>query len=187
MAGVAGAPDARRDPTGARGDAVSRRRHGLVSAPSAARENRPLSRGRRVRGRGASRAGLSAVAARSGGRAGHRSRDRGVSAARPLGCRRQVELLGPALSGASLPERARAGAELFRELREFAGRADSARLLSSDQPGPLRSDVSGLRSEEHTSELQSLTNLVCRLLLEKKTRPSDQLRTYVTSRSSASL
>src|SRR5438093_9684825 len=27
-----------------------------------------------------------------------------------------------------------------------------------------------LRSEEHTSELQSLTNLVCRLLLEKKNR-----------------
>src|SRR5437016_7627159 len=28
--------------------------------------------------------------------------------------------------------------------------------------------VAGPRSEEHTSELQSLTNLVCRLLLEKK-------------------
>ena len=28
--------------------------------------------------------------------------------------------------------------------------------------------TNGLRSEEHTSELQSLTNLVCRLLLEKK-------------------
>src|SRR5438093_8730627 len=28
--------------------------------------------------------------------------------------------------------------------------------------------LSGKRSEEHTSELQSLTNLVCRLLLEKK-------------------
>src|SRR5262249_57182133 len=27
-----------------------------------------------------------------------------------------------------------------------------------------------IRSEEHTSELKSLTNLVCRLLLEKKTR-----------------
>src|SRR5262249_62398258 len=27
-----------------------------------------------------------------------------------------------------------------------------------------------VRSEEHTSELQSLTNLVCRLLLEKKKR-----------------
>src|SRR5437016_8773006 len=29
-------------------------------------------------------------------------------------------------------------------------------------------DTGRLRSEEHTSELQSLTNLVCRLLLEKK-------------------
>src|SRR5258706_1758874 len=29
------------------------------------------------------------------------------------------------------------------------------------------------RSEEHTSELQSLTNLVCRLLLEKKKRTED--------------
>src|SRR2546427_2727931 len=28
-----------------------------------------------------------------------------------------------------------------------------------------------LRSEEHTSELQSQSNLVCRLLLEKKKRP----------------
>src|SRR5438046_3673581 len=28
----------------------------------------------------------------------------------------------------------------------------------------------GYRSEEHTSELQSLTNLVCRLLLDKKNR-----------------
>src|SRR5437016_12071291 len=28
--------------------------------------------------------------------------------------------------------------------------------------------IGDLRSEEHTSELQSLTNLVCRLLLEKK-------------------
>src|SRR5437016_10270951 len=28
------------------------------------------------------------------------------------------------------------------------------------------------RSEEHTSELQSLTNLVCRLLLEKKKEPA---------------
>src|SRR5258706_13846900 len=30
-----------------------------------------------------------------------------------------------------------------------------------------------IRSEEHTSELQSLTNLVCRLLLEKKKIVSD--------------
>src|SRR5437016_4486749 len=32
------------------------------------------------------------------------------------------------------------------------------------------SDQETGRSEEHTSELQSLTNLVCRLLLEKKNR-----------------
>src|SRR5437016_8172676 len=31
----------------------------------------------------------------------------------------------------------------------------------------------GERSEEHTSELQSLTNLVCRLLLEKKKKTQD--------------
>src|SRR2546427_3927338 len=37
-------------------------------------------------------------------------------------------------------------------------------------PLPLRHHVdrSALRSEEHTSELQSQSNLVCRLLLEKK-------------------
>src|SRR2546427_7482434 len=31
------------------------------------------------------------------------------------------------------------------------------------------------RSEEHTSELQSQSNLVCRLLLEKKTNPFAEL------------
>src|SRR5437016_8894367 len=31
------------------------------------------------------------------------------------------------------------------------------------------------RSEEHTSELQSLTNLVCRLLLEKKKKKKTRL------------
>src|SRR5438046_6471866 len=33
------------------------------------------------------------------------------------------------------------------------------------------------RSEEHTSELQSLTNLVCRLLLEKKKKTSKRSTT----------
>src|SRR5437016_12137668 len=32
----------------------------------------------------------------------------------------------------------------------------------------------GSRSEEHTSELQSLTNLVCRLLLEKKKKKQEK-------------
>src|SRR5438093_10218595 len=34
----------------------------------------------------------------------------------------------------------------------------------------------GRRSEEHTSELQSLTNLVCRLLLEKKKKTKTQTK-----------
>src|SRR5436190_13227931 len=34
--------------------------------------------------------------------------------------------------------------------------------------GPGRPSALGLRSEEHTSELQSHSDLVCRLLLEKK-------------------
>src|SRR5437016_8594212 len=34
------------------------------------------------------------------------------------------------------------------------------------------------RSEEHTSELQSLTNLVCRLLLEKKKKKKKKITTH---------
>src|SRR5205814_10023877 len=34
-------------------------------------------------------------------------------------------------------------------------------------------EAAGTRSEEHTSELQSLRHLVCRLLLEKKKRKHD--------------
>src|SRR5260370_5726634 len=36
------------------------------------------------------------------------------------------------------------------------------------RPAFLRADQRAIRSEEHTSELQSHLNLVCRLLLEKK-------------------
>src|SRR2546426_2631839 len=50
--------------------------------------------------------------------------------------------------------------------------ADAAALADLDRNGPrhhvTRSQVLGGRSEEHTSELQSPCNLVCRLLLEKK-------------------
>src|SRR2546430_4975847 len=35
------------------------------------------------------------------------------------------------------------------------------------------------RSEEHTSELQSQSNLVCRLLLEKKKKEYDVHRTFI--------
>src|SRR5258706_8775793 len=70
---------------------------------------------------------------------------------------------------------------LFRSVLQHAHRVLACRLLR-DEVGEfhriqvfehlvveLRPQVVGhARSEEHTSELQSLTNLVCRLLLEKK-------------------
>src|SRR3989441_8252298 len=48
------------------------------------------------------------------------------------------------------------------------------RVLRSDQVLPLSS-----RSEEHTSELQSLAYLVCRLLLEKKKKNRRRSNIYV--------
>src|SRR5688572_30869310 len=51
---------------------------------------------------------------------------------------------------------------LFRSRERDRRDRPGARLL--DQPGHAEVE----RSEEHTSELQSQSNLVCRLLLEKK-------------------
>src|SRR2546430_7580186 len=41
-----------------------------------------------------------------------------------------------------------------------------------------------IRSEEHTSELQSQSNLVCRLLLEKKKKNNYKIRKYANGSSS---
>src|SRR2546427_7320169 len=62
---------------------------------------------------------------------------------------------------------------LFRS-REFAvGWKAIVRTLKNDGASRIREapsflSVLTMRSEEHTSELQSQSNLVCRLLLEKK-------------------
>src|SRR2546430_10145214 len=53
------------------------------------------------------------------------------------------------------------------------GGAEDAR----DRPVEVEEGV-GERSEEHTSELQSQSNLVCRLLLEKKKRPPAPLAAH---------
>src|SRR5690606_41298778 len=47
-------------------------------------------------------------------------------------------------------------------------RRDLAGLTVGGLLARARDDLDGQRSEEHTSELQSRENLVCRLLLEKK-------------------
>src|SRR2546427_3329367 len=50
-----------------------------------------------------------------------------------------------------------------------ARQADGQAALHAQEGRPhTRQESAGARSEEHTSELQSQSNLVCRLLLEKK-------------------
>src|SRR5258705_3293549 len=61
---------------------------------------------------------------------------------------------------------------LFRSRRphpaQLTGRALAFAQRERGGPDHGRRDVAAWRSEEHTSELQSLRHLVCRLLLEKK-------------------
>src|SRR5437899_9137623 len=72
---------------------------------------------------------------------------------------------------------------LFRSLiqcHHTSGRADaggSRKLRASGSVAP-RAASAQHRSEEHTSELQSLRHLVCRLLLEKKKEVCDFLLLY---------
>src|SRR5256885_5526490 len=79
---------------------------------------------------------------------------------------------------------------LFRSPRGAGGRADrrGRRPLAQHRAGGACGGVSrrqavargvggtGRRSEEHTSELQSPCNLVCRLLLEKKKKTTSRTR-----------
>src|SRR5690606_41933830 len=54
------------------------------------------------------------------------------------------------------------------EGRKFFDEVTRAELGMSGEEFLRRCDAGDFRSEEHTSELQSRENLVCRLLLEKK-------------------
>src|SRR2546426_5819363 len=64
--------------------------------------------------------------------------------------------------------------------------AERARREGSAGPETLRRGIlrhrrleqREIRSEEHTSELQSPCNLVCRLLLEKKKKKSKEIKKY---------
>src|SRR5258705_6597145 len=57
---------------------------------------------------------------------------------------------------------------LFRSHRSAASPSPAAFGRMARGTSSQRRRIVEVRSEEHTSELQSLTNLVCRLLLEKK-------------------
>src|SRR5688572_32236558 len=71
-------------------------------------------------------------------------------------------------------DRADGGAVLRRALGEMIGHEQTARTRHVDRQ---HRRVAGnmARSEEHTSELQSQSNLVCRLLLEKKKNKTKHL------------
>src|SRR2546430_11301571 len=73
---------------------------------------------------------------------------------------------------------------LFRSINE-QGRTELQRdskgeVVRSRLDEPTLREIARVRSEEHTSELQSQSNLVCRLLLEKKKK--QQRKTSHTSR-----
>src|SRR5260370_2880218 len=78
---------------------------------------------------------------------------------------------------------------LFRSRRIAWGRADQAlqRLgkLDEDPAASIHGARKDLRSEEHTSELQSHLNLVCRLLLEKKKNDTRIITAAANSRTMA--
>src|SRR5256886_6623993 len=54
------------------------------------------------------------------------------------------------------------------ETRMGKGKGPLESWVAVIRPANVLFEVDGVRSEEHTSELQSQSNLVCRLLLEKK-------------------
>src|SRR2546430_14434459 len=64
---------------------------------------------------------------------------------------------------------------LFRSLRGWTPRRNERSVVLPR----LAQSCEVVRSEEHTSELQSQSNLVCRLLLEKKNYPQHSLPTVV--------
>src|SRR2546425_8950146 len=83
------------------------------------------------------------------------------------------------LDGRSIPRTARRARRRHHERNEAVIRLVVTRDFHSiDRKGELPAAVIGstLRSEEHTSELQSLAYLVCRLLLGKK-KETPQLHT----------
>src|SRR5437588_1629203 len=75
---------------------------------------------------------------------------------------------------------------LFRSLRGFGRRAGRpARPLALARGDSGGGGVRGRRSEEHTSELQSHSDLVCRLLLEKKKKKKRNTKTAITHHKTA--
>src|SRR2546422_7883356 len=102
------------------------------------------------------------------------------------------------IQGTTLDCKLTAGALAEKEVLSFGGQLASGLVAAHERgvvhrdlkPGNLRLTPDGqlkildfgsakLRSEEHTSELQSRLHLVCRLLLEKKKKKEINRQTYI--------
>src|SRR2546426_4159869 len=71
---------------------------------------------------------------------------------------------------------------LFASLFSYFGRKEPITNVSvwgTNIPKRLKPLWSTMRSEEHTSELQSPCNLVCRLLLEKKKKHIQEIKSDI--------
>src|SRR2546425_7346421 len=80
-----------------------------------------------------------------------------------------LEVLGDAVREQRQDLEQRLARQLEARLGGVSLRGESIRWRGQDlKPRPLEQRLGADRSEEHTSELQSLAYLVCRLLLEKK-------------------
>src|SRR5690606_41880012 len=87
-----------------------------------------------------------------------RSSDLQLAAGKPLILRRGNRRRSDRVRPARASRKAKGGTGQQGRTLQYTG--------SGDRDGGVV--VAGVRSEEHTSELQSRENLVCRLLLEKK-------------------
>src|SRR5260370_32188294 len=69
---------------------------------------------------------------------------------------------------------------LFPYTTLFRSRSKNSRVRTEAQKGPAATmqAMDSARSEEHTSELQSHLNLVCRLLLEKKKKLTIKIKKF---------
>src|SRR5438034_6980709 len=76
---------------------------------------------------------------------------------------------------------------LFRSLNRLARReqaGERVRIIlrdACDRRGSAR-NIAAVRSEEHTSELQSHSDLVCRLLLEKKKKKKKPMNNKILNK-----
>src|SRR5688572_1478421 len=92
-----------------------------------------------------------------------------------------IEILLPLSDNEGQPFAPELRAQVRDELVEHFGgvtaftRSPAEGLWDEGKGDPDRDEIIIFeRSEEHTSELQSQSNLVCRLLLEKKKEPAEQ-------------